>query len=79
MPLLFTLGWGKLTVHIYFNDHNHPHVHVRRSDEAEAIFDLDTLELTKSKGFHQKALTRIQQELAARHADLKEAWNEYQA
>lgn len=78
MPKILELGRGKITVHIYCQDHMPPHVHVR-APGAEAKFDIAALVWLESRGFSRKALGRIQQFLEARLDYLKEQWDDYQA
>jgi hypothetical protein len=62
---------------IYPKDHRPAHVHIIGPD-AEAKFDINTLECISSHGFSQKALKTIQEFLESRQKRLLEIWDEYQ-
>ncbi len=74
-PTIFRI-W-KFRVLIYPKDHAPAHVHIVGPD-AEAKFDIETLECIESFGFSQKTLKQIKGYLEKRKGTLKEAWNEYQ-
>jgi hypothetical protein len=73
-PTLFRI-WN-LRVVIYPKDHSPPHVHVIAPD-AEAKFDIKTLECLESYGFTEKTLKRIREYLKERKETLLEVWDEY--
>ncbi len=62
---------------IYPKDHSPAHVHVIGPD-AEAKFDINTMECIESYGFSQRTLKRIKDYLEERKETLLEAWHEYQ-
>jgi hypothetical protein len=66
-----------ISIKIYFKDHNPPHVHVVAPD-AEAKFCLETCEWISSRGFSEKALSKIKPFLLKNKELLMEAWDEYQ-
>ncbi|MFN7728498.1 MAG: DUF4160 domain-containing protein [Bdellovibrio sp.] len=53
------------------------HVHVIGPD-AEAKFDISTMECTENHGFSEKSVKRIKQYFNERKDRLREAWDEYQ-
>ena len=60
---------------IHSRDHLPPHVHAI-APEAEAVFDLGTLQLLRSRGFDAKSVARIRQFIELRKEELLEAWYE---
>jgi hypothetical protein len=60
---------------IWSNDHEPPHVHVH-APEAHAKVNLDTLEIMYSKGFSEKDLKIIQQQVFIRRVKIQEKWEE---
>jgi len=74
-PTIF-LVWN-LKIVIYPKDHKPAHVHVV-GPEAEAKFNIDTLECIENYGFDEKSIRRIRTYLESRKDRLKEAWDEYQ-
>ena len=66
-----------LRIVIYPHDHAPAHVHLIGPD-AEAKFELASLECISSFGFSMKALSKIRTFLKARQHNLIETWNEWQ-
>ncbi len=60
---------------IWSNDHEPPNVHVH-APEAHAKVNLDTLEIMYSKGFSEKDLKIIQQQVFIRRVKIQEKWEE---
>ena len=50
--------YRNIKVMIHTKDHRPPHVHAIGPD-TEAVFNLETMELMRSRGFDSKAVTRI--------------------
>lgn len=74
-PTIFKI-W-KFRVMIYPKDHSPAHVHVVGPD-AEAKFDVQTMECIANNGFSEKTIKRIKEYLKDRKQSLMEAWHEYQ-
>lgn len=64
----------KLVIHS--KDHPPAHVHALAPD-AEAKISLTTFEVIESKGFTQKALSRIRDKVQENHQRILEVWHEY--
>ncbi len=67
---------GRLKVAIYSEGgakHHLAHCHVYLLD-AEAIFDLESLECIANNGFHRRTLTQIQEILNEYQAEFLEVW-----
>lgn len=60
---------------IWSNDHAPAHVHVHGPD-AHAIVNLETLEIMKARGFSEKDLKLIQQQIFIRRIKILEKWEE---
>lgn len=60
---------------IWSNDHVPPHVHVHGPD-AHAVVNLETLEIMKARGFSEKDLKLIQQQVFIRRIKILEKWEE---
>lgn len=41
--------FDKIKIQIYSNDHLPPHFHIKKTDEIDAVFDLNTLEYKSGK------------------------------
>jgi hypothetical protein len=67
--------YRNIRIVIFTRDHRPPHVHAIGPD-AEAVFNLETMELTHANGFDSKSVTRIRQFIEDRREELLEAWNE---
>ncbi len=67
--------YRNVRITIFTKDHRPPHVHAIAPD-AEAVFNLETMELIRSNGFDSKSVTRIRQFIEDRREELLEAWNE---
>lgn len=74
-PTIFQV-WN-LRIVIYPKDHEPAHVHVVGPD-AEAKFDIKTLECMENHGFSEKSLRRIKEYLKDRKMNLLEVWDDYQ-
>ena len=72
-PTVFRV-WN-LRIVVYPKDHKPAHVHVI-GPEAEAKFDILTLECTESRGFSEKSLRKIKSYLESRKKRLMEVWYE---
>ena len=66
-----------LRIVIYPKDHEPPHVHAIGPD-AEAKFEIETLNCFFSRGFTTKDLKRIQSYLDSQKEYLMEVWNDNQ-
>ena len=66
-----------MRVIVYPKDHKPAHVHVI-GPEAEAKFNIETLECIENSGFSEKSLRRIKEYLKERQETLRRAWYEYQ-
>lgn len=69
-----------LTIHMHFNDHGPPHIHVKERSGGETWFNLDG-EIFKVKG---KKLGKTKQDAVAtwiymRQKDLRENWRRARA
>jgi hypothetical protein len=62
---------------IFPKDHRPAHVHVLGPD-AEAKFDINTLECLSNQGFTSRALRTIREYLESRQTRLLEIWDEFQ-
>lgn len=67
--------YGNVRIVIHTKDHQPPHVHAIAPD-AEAVFNLKTMQLIRSRGFDTKSVTKIRQFIEDRQDELMEAWNE---
>jgi len=75
MPTLFRVGACR--VHVYVNDHDPPHVHVR-CPEGVAVFLLGAgageVRLDGVRNIRPPILRRIAVEIRKRHGECIEAW-----
>lgn len=60
---------------IWSNDHDPPHLHVLGPD-CHAKVNIETLEIMQAKGFSEKDLKIIQQQIFKRRAKIMEQWGE---
>jgi len=60
---------------IHTRDHAPPHVHAIAPD-AEAVFNLNTMELIRVDGFDSKSVKQIKTFIEGRKDELLEAWYE---
>lgn len=67
--------YRNIRIVIHSNDHKPPHVHAIGPD-AEAVFNLETMDLIRCHGFNSKAVTQIRYFIETRKEQLLEAWNE---
>ncbi len=74
-PTIFQTS--NIRIVIYPKDHEPAHVHVIGPD-AEAKFEIKSMECIENFGFSEKSLRRIKEYLKERRSILLEAWNEYQ-
>lgn len=75
MPVVMELGWGKIRVHIYPDDHGAAHVHVTAPD-AKAKIRLDGAIITYD-GFDRATLKLIVAAILSNREHLQEVWDEY--
>lgn len=68
---------GNVRIVIYPKDHKPPHIHAIGPD-AEAKFEIETLDCFFSRGFSTKDLKRIQSYLDSKKDYLMEIWNDNQ-
>ena len=67
--------YRNIRIVIHSRDHSPPHVHAIGPD-AEAVFNLITMELIRADGFDSKSVKQIGQFIWSRKIELLEAWNE---
>lgn len=60
----------------YSNSHSPPHIHVEK-ERSTAKFDLETLELIKSKRFKAIEISEIRKMVFENRGILKSKWDEY--
>lgn len=68
-------NYRNVRIVIHSRDHRPPHVHAIAPD-AEAVFNLETMELVRVQGFDLKSVTKIRQFIESRREELLEAWHE---
>ena len=67
--------YKNIRIVIHTRDHTPPHVHAIAPD-AEAVFNLLTIELIRSKGFDYQSVMQIKKFIELRNEELLEAWDE---
>lgn len=60
----------------YSNDHSPLHVHIEK-EKSTAKFDLESLELIKSRGFSAAEIRKLRRMVFENRGILKSKWDEY--
>jgi hypothetical protein len=77
MAVPTVLRWDGYRAFFYSNErHEPPHVHVK-SNDREAKFWLENLELVVNYGFSEQEIKRIRDMLQISQLQLQGAWKEY--
>ncbi len=74
MPTVMRIG--KLRFFFYSNDHLPVHIHVEKRSST-AKFNLQPIELIKSKGFNARELSEIRKLIEKNKSFLENSWYEY--
>ena len=74
MPTVLNLNGYRFF--FYVNDHSPAHIHIEKA-EGTAKFQLDPVEIIKSKHFNSAEIHEIRNLIIKNLAFLKNKWNEY--